>query len=163
MIIREAATWKFKVVPDLMLITCIISLNPHNSVIQITLTDGLFMCQALLLTFSLGTNTIPILEMRLLRLGKKGPKVINCECLQIQECATTLFIYSSDSLYSTPIRCTVMTSMFSTKTLQKPRLYPQKKGYSYSKKATSKPLLSRFHLLKSAYNGLQNGPELEFE
>lgn len=48
-------------------------------------------------------NSIPIREMRQLTLGKKGPKVIQLATveaeihIQIQECATILFIYSTDT------------------------------------------------------------------
>lgn len=118
----------FEVVPDLMLITCIISFHPHNSVVQrTTLTGGLLLCQVLSLTFSLGTrnrqrdtNTIPILEMRQLRLGTKGPKVMqlrNAEGgiqTQIRECSTTSLIYSFDILSPMPLMYTVRTSTFST-------------------------------------------------
>ena len=67
----------------------------------ITIIDGL-------LIFSPGyheieTNSIPILEMRQLTLGKKGPKVIQVGTVeagihtQIQERSTTSFIYSFDT------------------------------------------------------------------
>lgn len=94
------------------------------------------------------SNTIPILEMRPLRLGKKRPNVIqlrNAEGgiqTQIQQCSTTSFMCSLGILSSMSITYTIRTSKLST---------PKKKRDSYSKKAIRRPPVSRFHLLRSAY------------